>query len=708
MPIDTYAPCPCGSGKKLKFCCSDLKGEMEKIARMLEGEQRAGCLAHVATLLKKQPERASLLGLAAMLQQQLGQHEEAQQTLDLFLEKHPKNVIALAEQAMLHAATGRAKEAVDPLQGAIEGVAEEMPLRVYEAIGAVGQGLLAEGDLVAARAHLLLQAGIAGDDDPRAAQLLMRINAADEVPLILKDDWQLAEAPEGAAWNADFDAAFKNAYRGAWRKARQAFETLLDPSGQAAEVWWNLALLRGWLADAPGCLDALRTYATLRVPLDNAVEAEALAQMLDPDATGERIDTVLQVLPVEDIDATELKLVGDVRLSQVDMDPRQYADADGPPPRSLFWLLDRAMPESGAELGLDDIPHVVGRVFLFGCETDQPARLELVAGRGEPLSTCRTMLEEILGALSEPTEEEVVGATSQMSIAMSWSWRLPDDTPLEHRRELLDARRKRLLLEEWPRMSLPVLGGKTPLDAAADPQGRIQVQAAILLLELASASRDEPFDYNELRAQLDLNGGESIDPATLDGHHIPLARLHRVEAEKLSDDDLVNAYRRAMVFGANSAIESLAGEVVGRESLDDKVDQAEAYGALAESQIDRDQALDYVAKAKQAARDAGQSCAQWDLMEMAIQIDRGAVDAANSILAHVRETHMREPGVSEQLFRLMVSAGVLNPDGSPAGPPPQEESQLVVPTAAGGEPGEIWTPDAETSGQSSSKLWTPD
>ena len=31
MAIDPYALCPCGSGKKLKFCCSDLGSEIEKV-----------------------------------------------------------------------------------------------------------------------------------------------------------------------------------------------------------------------------------------------------------------------------------------------------------------------------------------------------------------------------------------------------------------------------------------------------------------------------------------------------------------------------------------------------------------------------------------------------------------------------------------------------------------------------------------------------
>ena len=68
MPIDPYSPCPGGTGKKIKFCCSDLTAELDKIQRMLDGEQRAACLEYIDTLEAKFPERACLLSIKAMLQ----------------------------------------------------------------------------------------------------------------------------------------------------------------------------------------------------------------------------------------------------------------------------------------------------------------------------------------------------------------------------------------------------------------------------------------------------------------------------------------------------------------------------------------------------------------------------------------------------------------------------------------------------------------
>ena len=44
MAIDSYAPCPGGTGKKIKFCCSDLVGDLEQLDRLIEGDQITAAL----------------------------------------------------------------------------------------------------------------------------------------------------------------------------------------------------------------------------------------------------------------------------------------------------------------------------------------------------------------------------------------------------------------------------------------------------------------------------------------------------------------------------------------------------------------------------------------------------------------------------------------------------------------------------------------
>src|SRR4051812_19386375 len=126
MPIDPYTPCPGGTGKKLKFCCPDLHSELDKVQRMLEGEQRAACLEYIEGIEGKFPERACLLSIKAMLQVQLGQEDKAQETLAKFKQKYPDNPVALAEEAALKAGTEGGAAVVDSLQNALEKCGDEI------------------------------------------------------------------------------------------------------------------------------------------------------------------------------------------------------------------------------------------------------------------------------------------------------------------------------------------------------------------------------------------------------------------------------------------------------------------------------------------------------------------------------------------------------------------------------------------------------
>ena len=51
MIVDAYKECPCGSGKKVKFCCSaDIVNELDKVVRAMLGDQRRSALDQVERL----------------------------------------------------------------------------------------------------------------------------------------------------------------------------------------------------------------------------------------------------------------------------------------------------------------------------------------------------------------------------------------------------------------------------------------------------------------------------------------------------------------------------------------------------------------------------------------------------------------------------------------------------------------------------------
>src|SRR5688572_20321578 len=333
MAIDPYALCPCGSGKKLKFCCSDAVGEIEKIHRMIEGDQPRAALRHAEQTLATHANRPSLLDLKASLELSLGELDAAQQTVKQFVTAHPDSPAANACQALLQADTQQARAAAASLQKALSLVERDMPQRVFEAIGAVGGALLSEGYVVAAQAHLWLHAAIAPKDDTRAYQALAGLNHYSGLPLLLRDQLRLRPWPSNVPWQNEADQASHHSEQGKWQQAVAIIDRLGESYGADPTLVFSRALLGGWLVDDRALVAGLHAYAELDVPLDDAIEAEAIAQLLDPELKETPIDSVVQAFEVKDLDSLVPRLLSDSRVQAFEMDPALFAKSDQPRPR---------------------------------------------------------------------------------------------------------------------------------------------------------------------------------------------------------------------------------------------------------------------------------------------------------------------------------------------------------------------------------------
>src|SRR5262249_4402491 len=197
MPIDPYSPCPGGTGKKVKFCCSDLVQELDKLQHMMEAEQAIGCLDYLRKLEEKYPDRACLQSMRVSLESAVGDPAAAEKALAAFLKSQPGNSVALAEKARHVATQGDLLAAIEWLQKALQACQQEMPGQVYDVIGELALLLLSAGYVIPARAHLQLQVGMAQGRDQRAVSTLLQLEGSPAVALLLKDTPPLAAAPKG-------------------------------------------------------------------------------------------------------------------------------------------------------------------------------------------------------------------------------------------------------------------------------------------------------------------------------------------------------------------------------------------------------------------------------------------------------------------------------------------------------------------------------
>ena len=271
------------------------------------------------------------------------------------------------------------------------------PTSLYSCLSILSEALLTAGDVLAARGHLSLQAALTAGKDERPLTLLMGIDRAPEVFPLLKEDFWLAEAPAGVPWEGEFKAALNPARGGTWRAAAESLLSLSEKVPDQPEILRNIATLQGWLGQSQKATEMWHRLAALpNLPLEDAVEVEALAQYLD-----DNIVDVVQRLryhhPVRDMDRLMERLLSDRRVDRLPVDPRELAQEGQPPPRGVFLLLDRPASAATPETPWRELPRVLGTLSAYGKETDREARLEITLDRVPDLESHKAIVTDIVG-----------------------------------------------------------------------------------------------------------------------------------------------------------------------------------------------------------------------------------------------------------------------------------------------------------------------
>jgi len=129
---------------------------------------------------------------------------------------------------------------------------------------------------------------------------------------------------------------------------------------------------------------------------------------------------------------------------------------------------------------------------VYGKRTDREALLEVTNDRDGDFDFVQKLLGEVTNnSLAEVKKEEVVGKKSLSEESLSWRWRLPNDTPVEHRQKLLTEERREAILERWARAPRAALQNQSPQDASEKEELRIPLLASALIIEQAAVDSDE-------------------------------------------------------------------------------------------------------------------------------------------------------------------------------------------------------------------------
>jgi len=732
MSIDPYAACPGGKDKKIKFCCSDLVGELEQLDKLIEGEQISAALEKATRLDAAHPGRACLLAAKTKLQLSARKFDEAMATSKAFLAAFPDNPLALGQSAICSALSGNLHEAATAFDAAREGITAEsaakeeitrIALTLIQAATQAGQVGMAQGLL-----EWVDDKNLGSEEDRQA---LAGMIGSEGVPAALRARPSLENTAADSPWRFEFQTALTHANEWRLGKALKTFRTLKGVAGECRELFTNIAILCEKLALPFEAAEAWVKVAGLPgLPEDDAIEAIGRAIVLEQEANPERSPTVplaqaMTELPAVDaegkpldLDLGEDGLRHDPRFETVPFDRSNWVNRGAVPPRSVFRVYDAAVTEERPAL-------LVASLLIFGKQTDRPAQAVL-QGFGPDMATAREAVEPLLHATFG--DEVATSLTTPTHWLLSAQYRphTPSsltmeqaadpaafDKAMQQQREAVWHR----FTAEWPGTPLPELLGRTPREAVGDTDGKRRVEAMIREGEVTANHQVASDAWAKVREALGLAAETPIESET-PVESLPPMRWHRVALPPLSLDQLRLLLGMAMASGFEIAALRAAHELLERASKDaagvEPSDEWRALSFLEERADTTTEKLEILGRLRKIAAKLGASEAMLDVAELRLSLQRGDQAGMQRMLDRIRRGP-QDQRVLQAVAQVFAEAGIdlsALAAAQAGGMPPGAAMGGGAPAAAAKPQGSgLWTPGGDTgaaaAGGEKKTLWTP-
>jgi len=707
MGQDAYAPCPCGSGKKLKFCCGEILPELQRAQRLVDNQPDVAEKI-LRSLHEKHPDKDSIISLLAELLQKAGRLSEVRELLIGHLRRqpdHPQALLGLAELCLIEDGFEASRRLV---HRAFQLCSKDNPNAVALLAQRIARELMTSGCHLAVREHLAMSVRHAqGEMRKQALMMLASFEGSNDVAYPCRGSNPLIHVEGAVAVQEQDQRARKLCLLGCFEPAAIIYKRLTETDPENGAIWHNLGLCSAWDARHADAIPALRKAAALLSDSDLAAESEALAQLLEAELSDDKYTQVLLQLEVDAVSDILTRLDDDDSFQRIPPSAEDEEDASVRKPAARYDVLSRAATEQDVEVP-DDLPELIGEVAVYDVvDPDDEADSAVIE-----ISTTDDRLPEIVVRLRGLIGELIrtSGDDESPNVGMEYpKEQLLFDRPLFKPPEMSEkvfreVRRRSVAraVEQWLDRSHPGLGGKTPREAAADSGLKTALKASVLNLHAYALRSGETLDVPELLQQLNLPTGNQISVQS--GGQvsaIPGYRYYRIAIDKLDDHQLADfANRTTMLAFAQTAKDCLDAVMERPESLQKFGERraALARAAIAREDGDYQRAFECFEKAREwvaGEADAFRNLLEIDVRELSCRLDDPTDPGLIDLLHKFRDKYIRKiPEIAEIVRTQLEDSGCshlakeLDDDAA--------VSTLVLPDQAG-----------ESSGESAGKLWLP-
>jgi len=701
MTVDQYAMCPCGNGKKIKFCkCKDSLPELDRITTMLDGGQVVPALDRINRVLEEHPDAAWALAIKGRILLNLQEYSSLADNAERFVRLQPTNPLALTQRAASQVFRNQVTEATESILEALTESGRQVDSFVLEIVSVLAFSLANAGEFLSARAYATLALSAEGFEGGRtAAHVLQELNTSAAINHLLKALPSSRPRPERVEWAERFDEALGLLRSNRIALAETKFASLARAYPGEPAILSGLLSCAVWSANGQAQADCLAKLSRCeQLDLIERSKLLATSYLVEPKTSQLAVDLVSLTAEVQDITQAEIAFQAHSLFSPI---PERMLrgfvqEEDDVPPRSAFQILDQEVPADDVPLTADNVPESIAVVLLFGKQTDRGARIELPSILPQFVPSVREAIKSALGelelkdlpAFSVPF---IVASEPRASMINRRITRVEAD-------RLIQSFQNKRLGQRLAEQPLPALGKRSLRDVAGDESLRLQREAILRVLENTEQLAEEGSVLEEVRQAAALEKLPTIVVRTSDEvEEVDNADLARIDCSQLDSEGLAYLMQRSQVIHATSALKKAAMEVLGREENAENADlKATAYLMLIETNESPEAALKLIGEAKKYFDSVGIDKAQLMLMEVPIRVRMGDSEGFQSLMRTLTTDYRGREEVMAALQQILVSIGLINPDGSPRMGGPSPGGQLPGGAMAAEPP------------QSSSGLWTPD
>jgi tetratricopeptide (TPR) repeat protein len=660
MALDAYAPCPCGSGKKFKWCCQPIHVQIDKAFQQDAEGQHEAALRLMEEVVAQNPANPEAWGRKAQLLYQNNRVDEAETTLQKALEINPNYPFGHLLRGFFRQNEGETAGALLLFRKAAELYDPEARNVLGQVYAMIGDNEFKMNRPVAARAALQLALRYQPGNEELRQNFDAIMGDQSRLPACARREYRFQSLPAGAsearkqAWNQ----ALSSAATGKLSDAAAAFEQLTQDDAGNAAAWYNLGLVWAWLGDNRKAIEVLDKYVGLETDDDRAGAAWCLAEVL---RCGQGME--------EEANYLEHSLLFQIRdpnplgalLREWETQRRMIGAQANEEGNYLTALILERGPSLTPALASSFVPGVGAYLMIIG------DRLRLWNTNRDALDRLRDEILQRTGpALSAPHRDQAPAPFNEITLeALVFPVHIADNAEATRR---VTEHYQQFFEEKWIHRPLRSLNLIPPIDAAGHANLRKKLLGVVQFLQdCAPPDTVYTYDFDRLRRKLGLL--KDGRPAAAEGPDLSAmsaAELAGLTPETLADDLLEQAYQAALKLDARELAGRFARTLVARPSPAGKPDRFPWYAFLVQQALaegDSTAALDFLNEGERTdcEHNEGRRRNDYELRRAQVHAKRGETAEAQNVFERLIERVPSDLRFRTSAAEAMISANQAAP-----------------------------------------------